>query len=439
MSSPITLSGFNNSDFSSILNAVMQQERRPVAQLESQQAAYQKQKSGFASLASKLSSLQSAASGLTGSTALQGRQTTISNTQAVAISGADNAPIGSYNVVVQQLARAQVSLTSSTHADRDTTVVAGGGSLQIGSATVALTGNVTLDGLASAINNTASIPVTASVVKNGANYQLVLTGNNTGADNAFTITNNLTGGSGVAFSGTTAQDARDGRVSVNNVVATSSSNTFENVVPGASLTAYREDAGNPVTILISGDSSAARAKVQTFVTAYNDLAKFVSTQGVNSQGTTIGGDPLVRSLRSSLSSALSGSFSVGGQYANLAEVGIEFTRGGELNINTTRFDEALSKGKADLERLFTADGGVFKTFESVVDQYTDVSGFLPSAQTRINTQLQQVSKRIGELESRLAIRRDALQREFTAADLAIQRLNSQQGSLGQLGGQYRLF
>lgn len=439
MGSPITLSGFNNIDFSSILNAIMQQERVPVAQLETQQAAFQKQKTGFATLASKLSTLQSAAAALSETTSLQGRQTTVSNTQALAITGADNAPLGAYQVVVQQLARAQVSLTSSTHADKDTTIVATGGTLQIGSATVAIGANLTLEGLAAAINDTANIPVTASVVKNESNYQLVLTGNNTGAANSFTITNNLTGGTGVTFGGTNAQDARDARVSVNNVTATSSTNTFEGVVPGATVTAYKEDTANPVTILISGDPSGARAKIQTFTTAYNDLAKFITQQAVSAQGTTIGGDPLVRSLRSSLSSVLSTAFSVGGQYSHLAEVGIEFTRGGELTINSSRLDAALTTGKADLERLFTQANGVFKTFDATIEQYTDVGGLVPNAQSRIDTQLQQVSKRIADLESRLAIRREALQREFTAADLAIQRLNSQQGSLGQLGGQYKLF
>ena len=39
MGSPVTLSGFNNIDFGSVLNAIMQQERLPVTQLESQQNA----------------------------------------------------------------------------------------------------------------------------------------------------------------------------------------------------------------------------------------------------------------------------------------------------------------------------------------------------------------------------------------------------------------
>jgi len=44
MSSPITLSGFNNIDFSQVLNALMAQERIPVTQLTTQQTALSNQK-----------------------------------------------------------------------------------------------------------------------------------------------------------------------------------------------------------------------------------------------------------------------------------------------------------------------------------------------------------------------------------------------------------
>ena len=39
MGSPITFSGFNNVDFGSVLNAIMQQERAPVAAYEQQRTA----------------------------------------------------------------------------------------------------------------------------------------------------------------------------------------------------------------------------------------------------------------------------------------------------------------------------------------------------------------------------------------------------------------
>ena len=65
MGSPITLSGFNNIDFSQVLNALMAQERLPVTQLTTQQTALTNQKGFFATFASKLASLESAVDALT--------------------------------------------------------------------------------------------------------------------------------------------------------------------------------------------------------------------------------------------------------------------------------------------------------------------------------------------------------------------------------------
>ena len=60
MGSAITFSGFNNIDWSMILDAIMAQERLPVTTLEAQQTALESQKRAFSTLASRLSALQTA-------------------------------------------------------------------------------------------------------------------------------------------------------------------------------------------------------------------------------------------------------------------------------------------------------------------------------------------------------------------------------------------
>lgn len=66
-------------------------------------------------------------------------------------------------------------------------------------------------------------------------FRLVLTGINTGEANAFTVTSNLTGGTGVAF-GANAVEAADAELTVNSLPVSSTSNTLENVIPGATVT-----------------------------------------------------------------------------------------------------------------------------------------------------------------------------------------------------------
>src|SRR5215204_5022787 len=175
MSSPITLSGFNNIDFSQVLTALMAQERIPVTQLTTQQTALNNQKTFFSQFASKLAGLESAVTGLTAANAFDGRTATVSDPTAATVQVGGTTPKGSYSIAVSSLAKSQVSGTSSTHTDHDSTIVASAGILTIGGVGVTLTAGVTLDGLADAINSTPNIGVSASVVQNGSNFQLVVT------------------------------------------------------------------------------------------------------------------------------------------------------------------------------------------------------------------------------------------------------------------------
>ena len=55
------------------------------------------------------------------------------------------------------------------------------------------------------------------------------------------------------------------------------------------------------------------------------------------------------------------------------------------------------------------------------------------AVARLDDQVQKIGQRISDYELRLATRREALQKEFTAADLAIKQLNNSMGQLSSLG------
>jgi flagellar hook-associated protein 2 len=447
MGSPITLSGFNNIDFGSVLNALMQQERLPVTQLETQQTALKAQQTAFSSFATKLATLESAAEELTRATSFQGRSASVSNTSALTASTGTLTPIGSYEIFVNELARAQVTGTNSTHADKDTTIVASGGSLVIGGTTVNITGDVTLQGLAEAINNTAGVKATASVVKNGANFQLVLTGNETGAANAFTITDNLTGGTAdVNFNMASGQPASDASGTVNGIAFTSTTNVVEGAVPGATLTLTKKDPLNAVVLTITGDSSSVKTLVQKFTDAYNDIVKFIDDQQAaagRKETNNIGRDPLVRGLRTQLSRTLLQEFGTG-DFNALSQVGLSFNRTGQLQFNSAEFDTALSSDPAKVQALFRGDGtanntGIFGAFAEVVESYTKADGLVPNASERLTELVKKNTDRIAEMERRLEIRRQQLQKEFTAADLAISQLNQQAGSLSSLNSGYKLF
>lgn len=458
MGSPITFSGFNNIDFSYILNAIMAQESQPVQTLQAQQQALQQQKSAFSTLASKLSTLETSIKTLSDSSQFGGKTAVSTNTSAVGVSASSAASIGSYDVVVNDLARAQTTVSATVLPDKDTTTVASGGTLVINGVTITVTQPATLQDVADAINQSDDVAVTAAVVSpTPGNYELVLTGKNTGASGAFTIQNNLTGGSGLAFADTNgdglsgdssadnAQDASSASFTINNVAITSESNTVADAIPGVTLQLLKKDPSSSVNVSITQDQQAAKDQISGFVTAFNDLMKFAGDQAksaLNGDSSSIGRDALLRGLRNDLRTALNTKYPVGGTYDYASQIGLGFARDGSLTFDESKFDEATKTGNGQVLKLFAGGNGstgLFGSLETLVSSYTQAGGLLPNAEDRLDSQVTSLGSRIDDMNARLAIRRDALSREFTATDAAIQQLNSSANSLSTLGNQYRLF
>lgn len=444
MSSPVTLTGYNNIDWSQVLNALMQQESQPLTALQSQQSDLSAQQTAFSTFASKLSTLESSLDDLNTASAFNGRAVTSSDSSALSATAGSGTPLGTYDVLVTELARAQVTGTTSTVTDKDNQVVASGGSLTINGKSVTLSADTTLQGLADAINGTADIGVTASIVKNGSNFQLVLTGNQTGAAHAFTITNNLTGGSGVAFNATNAQDATDAAGTVNGIAFTSDTNQVTGAVPGATLNLVKKDALNTVVLTITGDSSSLKSMIEKFVASYNDVIKFIDDQQAaagRQETNNIGRDPLIRSLRSQLSQSLVSQFG-SGTFQVASQAGLELQRDGTLSFNESAFDTAVTRDPASVQQLFAGNGttgGVFSALLTSVQGYTKSDGLVPNAQARLDDASQRLADRIDDMNNQLAIKRAALQAEMIAADQAIASLNQQGNSLSSLSSQYKLF
>jgi flagellar hook-associated protein 2 len=432
MSAPITFSGFNNIDFNQILNAIMQQARAPLTALEDRQKALRNQISTFDALGTNVTNLRSAADGLGNLSSLATIAGTSSD-KAVTVTASAGAAEGHFDVVVQEVARAQVSVSTTTAADRNTTVVAGAGTLTIGGVDVVVAGNVTLQGLADAINATDGIGVNASVLRTGpSTYALALTARETGAEHEFTIASSP--GFGVAF-GANAVEASNASILFNNVPITSASNTFEDIMPGVTLTVSAADPDKTIAVDLAPDASALVTKVQAFIDAYNSVIKFSNAQRTSAtagDGASIGRDPALRQLRSELRTELLGAHG-SGVVTRLAEVGVEFTATGTLSLNRAVFDDAVAAHGDDVRALFGGTGGVFTAVEKVLDGFRGGTGVISAAKERLNRQIASMDNQISAMQTRLALQRSALQKEFAEADAAMARLNGQAGSLANFG------
>lgn len=452
MSSPITFSGFNDIDFNVVLNAIMQQESQPLVALQSRQSAMKSRATTFATLTTRASAVQTAAEALSDASTMAAFKATSNDPTAVAVSAGSAAIAGRYEIFVDELARAQVMASATGAADADTTAVADGGSIVIGGVTISVSGQVTLKQLATAINADSSAPVQASVIQAGAaDFRLVLTGKNTGVANAFQVTNNLTltGGTSITFTDTdndqvsgddsldNAVNAADAVLTVNNIPVTSASNTLDTVIPGSTVTLFKKDV--TVTVDIAEDSAALKTKLETFIAAYNDFVKFANEQSKSAGSgdpASIGRDPLLRQLRTMLRGSLTSQYTSGSTFGYLAEVGVQLTQSGMLELNSTMYDDAISGGTADVAALLagtTGTPGALATIGTMLEEYTQSNGIILDARTQLNEAAARLDNQIVSMEARLALRRTGLQHEFIAADAAMSRLKSQAGSLASFG------
>ena len=431
-----------------ILNAVMAQERTPLTRLENQKNTLETQNSAFATLAGKLASLQTAVDNLKEDDSLA-FLTATSTDSGVGVSTTTGTVTGTYDIIVSELATAQVT-ASNTEFTSLTQVVGTSGTVTLtpsggGAATVIdLSPSMTVQQLADAINAEEDSPASATVVQTSpGKYKLVLSGRETGTTNAFTVqTNAIAGGAGLVFD-PNSQDAIDAEFSVNGVDVVSASNTVTDVIAGVTLSLTRKDPATTVTVKVDRDASQAKALVNKFISSYNDLQTFAKDQGTAalSGRASIGRDPLLRSLRDALRSASFAEYT-GGSLTKLAEIGIGFDRTGKMVLDSEVFDNAVETSPTEVQTLVsgvTGDGGAFGGFATLIEEYTDAGGLVGTIRKRIDDQISGMNRRLDSMEAQLAVRKAALQREYIAADLAMTRLKSQSASLSSVGGGYKLF
>lgn len=459
MSSPITFSGFNNIDFTSILNAIMTAERAPMTALETQKTQLNSQGTAYTTLASKLGAVRSALDTLTDADGFSTVAATSANPDAVGVTATSGGVPGLYEVVVSQLAHAQVMASTTTYTSPDQIVATGGmlsvavfGSPPVNLPPNAISGGMTVEQLVQAINTQANSPVNASIVQVApGEYRLVLTGRNAGTANAFTVTSTLTGGAGVAFTDTDSDnvygdspedlkvEAADALLTVNNVSIRSTTNDVENAIPGVTLTLAKKDPATPVVVDVRHSSDEAEHQLQAFVKAYNELISFLGDQhsAAASGQANIARDGMVRGLKAGLRDALQAEYGVsGGNLSRLSTIGLEFDRTGTISLDATTLSSALSTAPDSVRTLFS---GAFTALKAQVQSYAKAGGLIQSAKDRLKDQIIKIDSRLDTMQLQLDLRRSALQQEFVAADLAMTQLKSQGSSLDGLGSQYRLF
>lgn len=380
------------------------------------QAKYKAQLTAVTAMETALKTFNSAVKGLkgTGKSILTNAATFGAEGYATATVGT-SAVAGNYKFFVEQLAsNHQLAVEGLTDAD-----VASTGSLTIGQGANSFSinlANIDTDGtsgnslaeLAAAINNASdNLGVKATLVRSNGNVSLVLAAEKSGLSNAISLSTSATGSAVFDTAVSSARElsaAKDARVRLGGetgMLLTNASNTFDNVIDGVSMTFTKtHTAGEqPLSVTIGRDSKATTDKVQSFITAVNNLmGSFDALTASGSESSargTFAGDSSIRSIEASLNKLLRTSY--GG--ATIMQFGIVADRFGKLSIDTERFDKAIAADSDGFEQLFSAKDALLETVEKNIAVYTSgANSIMKVRKESINTMLSRVDDQFTDIQ-----------------------------------------
>ena len=367
----------------------------------------------------------------------------VSNSQPNAFSATStsSARAGSNNISVSQIAQEQRSVSnafaSETSKFNSGTITL---SLTVGGTTTS-TSNITvadasLKGTVTAINS-ANLGVTAEIVDTGSTtnrYRIQLIGE-TGSEKAFSLTSS---DSAISFS--SVQSASDAQLNVNGIDFTRSSNVIDDVLTGVSLT-LNTATDSTANLNISQDNNEARANIVDFVSIYNEAQRQLKELTNSSIGGELAGDSIFRSLTSTLrTTILSTSSSAGTNIANLSDMGISVSRSGELEVNDTKLDNALSNNYSDVIQMFSANtddqsvastdvAGLAGDINRIITNVTSADAYLVTQQQVLADANAERQVELTDLEERMERVEERYNRQFLAMQQIIDQMNSTRESM----------
>ena len=367
--------------------------------LQEKQSELDAESSGLDSLSSALSDFQSAVDALNSDTDGPVTFAATSNNDSATVSANSQAQAGSYSFFVEQLAQGQQTTFS------------------MGDDAFSATGTFEL----TMGDSTMDIDL-AALVKTDGTTTIMLTSDSTGAQSAFSVSvtghdaSNDSTSAPVATDVSSAQDAIIHLGSASGPAITNSSNTFDDVIPGVTMTftEVSDSDSDLTTFNISEDSSASQEKVQTFVDAYNTLIDTVdslTTHGDDSSSAGVfAGDAGLSSLANQLDDIAHASYNG----VSIVDYGITLDSHGHLQIDSDQFNDAMKSDPDGLTSIFVGDNSMVAQMDDLINTYTDSSnGIITLRQQNIDDQMSKIQDEGDQLTDTYNANYDRYLEEYT--------------------------
>jgi len=359
---------------------------------------------------------------------------------SVTVEADANSDIQEFTLDVIQLATKQIEESGQFNSSTDT-IASGAGSLNLNidgeDFTIDYTDTTTLEELKKSINDIAGDKVSATIVQIGTDdYRLFLNSTGTGAAQDITITDNDGNLSGTQLTDnlTAVQEGVDAEFTFNNQTITRSSNKVDDLITGYHITLQETGISQ---VNVKQDRENILNRINSFVEKYNaaitELNKLTKSSTESDERGIFSADSTIKSLKSTLEDMIG---SVGGGVGSLYDYGFDVDRDGKMSFDQSSFEEKLDENPKNVEAFFSggdytkADGsvvtltGAFGEMYEKIDAYIGTNGILDQFQSSLSSAISELEERRMSMAERLDDKYNTLQKQWSAYDAMINKLNS---------------
>ncbi|QDU94836.1 flagellar filament capping protein FliD [Lignipirellula cremea] len=295
----------------------------------------------------------------------------------------------------------------------------------------------TLQDLADKVN-ALRLDVTASLFSDGSGV----------TPNRLSILSNVGGKQGTllvdahdaSFSFQTLTEGRDALLLFgegDGILTSSSTNTFNNLVDGLSLT-VNQSSEVSVGVTVAPSDNTLVSQMKAFVDQYNKLRdKIDSITFFNESDLTTGvlfGSPETLRIESDLTQLVSSRYFGAGSIRSVGEVGISIGNDGQLTLDETRLREKFAADPEAVEEFFTNEEfGLSAKFEKTIDGLAgEGKSLLLTRLASLQTNIDNNTDRVEFLTDRLEKQRELLLTKFYKMEEAIAKMQSNLSSIASI-------
>lgn len=286
----------------------------------------------------------------------------------------------------------------------------------------------------------ANAPVTLNIVNDGGSsqpYRLMLGSTQSGAAGRLLVDPGTTS---LSFSTLTpAADAvlQVGSAGAGNLLFTSSTNTFSNILPGLTVNVNGTSTA-PATITVGQNSQALVTAIHAFVDDFNAASSAIS-QGdsydtTTQKGGVLQGDFTVQQIHETLFDLVTGlSGNSADQTRSLMQMGITLTNG-QLSVNDDALQAAVAADPQGVQDFIgNSSNGLAKRLGDALDAMTNpFDGTLQQRVNSINAAITDQQSRIDFLNAQIDAKKTIMLNQFNGMESVLATLQAQQSQVSNL-------